>query len=659
MQPASLVRDARLMLGLLALGVCASPLRLSAQEIMLDQMLEAGPLFVFPIYGDERTFYYLPDKIRLGQRSDGTPEFAFIKFVKNLPNSNASDRGEAQTQDAGGLVTFTVFLDASEPEIAAARRELGRLKPGAQLVGPIAYESGNFVVLSSFLENQRWTEKVVGFGRAPVLPGHKAAVSMELTAEGATILWESFGMPTSQISVGFEMVIEGYRDAYEGSIEVNSRQFASNQRIAAGLKLGSMIGLDIDLAFKELRDSGAIKIVEKGSSTTGPDMLKAAYNKILDNYFVPVSSDPLLMQTLQDDANVYSNFDKAAEFNRTERERVRRENSEDREEYDRREGDASERGQRTGEYLPILDLLPLGGVGGAGGDTLPGGPGGPAMPSQAFSPPEDEAEPDFSLVGAYRVRTTSIERDFKYEISQYERDTKALRFDQPLGGNEIRSRRNNTSYFRVVNEEDPAYMQRQVRVSIAGQNAKDFERWVNTVVVQLRKRHENGTETFRELIIDRSKFADAFNSYTLLYANLGSRRERNWLNYEYRAIWNLGGGVSWDSGWLASDQGSISIAPPHRYRQVAFRGNMTKLDAAQVRSVDVRFSSDFLGQALNDELSFVVGESPSSQVIDYAYLNGQPMTYEYEVIWRLSGNRSVTTGRQRTDAASVSIELPP
>jgi hypothetical protein len=641
----------------LALGAGLGPLRLAAQEIMLDQMLEAGPLFVFPIYGDERTFYYLPDKIRLGQRSDGTPEFAFIKFVKNVPNASASDRGEAQTQDAGGLVTFTVFLDASETEIAAARRELGRLKPGAQLVGPIAYESGNFVVLSSFLENQRWTEKVVGFGRAPVLPGHKAAVSMELTAEGATILWESFGMPTSQISVGFEMVIEGYRDAYEGSIEVNSRQFASNQRIAAGLKLGSMIGLDIDLAFKELRDSGAIKIVEKGSSTTGPDMLKAAYNKILDNYFVPVSSDPLLMQTLQDDANVYSNFDKAAEFNRTERERVRRENQEDRAEYERRQQEAIARGQRTGEYLPILDLLPLGGAGGGGGNA---GPGGPATPSEAFSPPEDEAEPDFSLVGAYRVRTTSIERDFKYEISQYERDTKALRFDQPLGGNEIRSRRNNTSYFLVVNEEDPAYTQRQVHVSIAGQDSKDFERWVNTVVVQLRKRHENGTETFRELIIDRTKFADAFNNYTLLYGNLGARRERNWLNYEYRAIWNLGGGVSWDSGWLASDQGSISIAPPHKYAQVKFSGNTNALEAAQVRSVDVKFSRDFLGRLLTDQLSFEVGgEGPTSQVIEYAYLNGQPSTYQYEVTWRLPGNRSVTTGRQTSDASVITFnELP-
>ena len=207
--------------------------------------------------------------------------------------------------------------------------------PGARLVGPVGYKSGTFVVLSSFLENERFTEKVVGFGNAPIFPGHKAAVSMELTAEGATILWESFGMETSQISVGFEMVIEGYRNAYEGSIEVDSSRFAQNQHIAGGLKLGSMIGIDIDISLKELKDSNAIKIVEKGKSEAGREFLKSAYNKILDNYFEPVTSDPNLMAALQDDPNMFSNFDKAAEFNRTERERIRANNQEDRREYER------------------------------------------------------------------------------------------------------------------------------------------------------------------------------------------------------------------------------------------------------------------------------------------------------------------------------------
>jgi hypothetical protein len=637
-----------------------------AQEIMLDQMVQAGPLFVFPVYGDENSYYYLPDKIRLGTRDNGNPEFAFIKFVRNVADGSAPSAGVAQTEDAGGLVTFTVFLDASEAEQQQARQALSRIKPGARLVGPVAYKSGTFVVLSSFLENDRFTEKVVGFGSAPVFPGHKAAVSMELTAEGATLLWESFGMDTSQISVGFEMVIEGYRNAYEGSIDVDSSQFAANQRIAGGLQLGSMIGIDIDISMKELKDSGAIKIVEKGSTEAGREFLNAAYNKILDYYFEPAGMDSAFMQTLQDDPDMYRNFDKAAEFNREQSERIRRNNREDQQEYERRLALADQTrdtsSNSAAEYLPILDLLPL-----AEGDRNSGGPGpggasqpdGPASFSDAFRQPEEEAEPDFSLVAAYRLKTFAMERDFHYEISQFERDTKSLRFDQPLGGSEIRFRRNDPNFFLVVNEDDPAYTQRQVRVSIAGQNAEDFERWVNNVVVQLRKRHQNGDETFREIIVDSSGFADAFNAFTMVYGNLGATRERNWADYEYRALWNLGGGVSWDSGWLPNNQAVINIAPPHRYREVKFKGVISALEAQEVRSANITFYSDFMGEQLTDELSFEVGESPSSQIIEYAYEADRPPEFEYEIRWRLFGNRSVASGRLRsTDDIIYIDELP-
>jgi len=649
------------------------PLIVSAQEIMLDQVREAGTLLVFPVYGDDKSYHYLPDKVRLGRNDDGNPEFAFIKFVKNAGDMTASSAGVNQTKDAGGLVTFTVFLDASDEEKRQAQQELSKAVPGARLVGPIAYKSGTFVVLSSFIENDRFTEKVVGFGSAPIFPGHKAAVSMELTAEGATILWESFGMESSQISVGFEMVIEGYRNAYEGSIEVDSSKFARNQRIAGGMKLGSMLGIDIDIAMKEVKESGGIKIVEKGKSDAGQEFTKSAYNKILQNYFSPASADPVFMATLQDDPNMYSNFDKAAEFNRTERSRIREENREGQRDYERQMQVAQQaisNAEQRGEYLPILDMLPLGDAQ-AEGDNTPGSGGQfegngttgsrsqPATASQAFGPPEGETGPDFSLVMAYHLKSYSLQQDFKYSITQYEQDTKSLRFDQPIGGTDIKSRRDDPNYFLVVNEDDPAYMQRQVRVSIAGQNARDFGKWVNNVVVQLNKKHQDGTETFKEIIIDKNKFADTANNFMMVYGNSGAKRERNWANYEYTAIWSLGGGVNWNSGPIPSNSAMINIAPPHRYREITVKGNQRVMEDLGVRSVDVKFFSEFMGEQLHDELSFEIGEGPASQKIQYAFENGKSSAYQYEIVWRLRDNKRLESGRLKSDDTRIYIdELP-
>ena len=84
-----------------------------------------------------------------------------------------------------------------------AESELQRMVPGAKLEGPITYKSGTFALISNFQqEGGDWTTRVVGLGKAPVMEGHKAAVSIRLTAEGATILWESFRQATQELVTG-------------------------------------------------------------------------------------------------------------------------------------------------------------------------------------------------------------------------------------------------------------------------------------------------------------------------------------------------------------------------------------------------------------------------------------------------------------------------
>ena len=60
--------------------------------------------------------------------------------------------------------------------------------------------------------------RVVGVGNAPVMSGHKAAVSMHLTPAGAMLLWESFGQRTPDVSVNFEMTVSGYRNPVEAEM---------------------------------------------------------------------------------------------------------------------------------------------------------------------------------------------------------------------------------------------------------------------------------------------------------------------------------------------------------------------------------------------------------------------------------------------------------
>ena len=150
-------------------------------------------------------------------------------------------------------------------QVRDAQRELRRIKPGARLVGPVAYRSGTFGLVTSFKEeNGKLATKVVGLGKAPLLDGEKAAVSIQLTKLGAKILWQSFETPTPDISFTFEMDIAGYRSPIEALIEANFDQIYQHEAFAAGVATVYLSG-DTKVAFDELRRNGAIKVTQVGS----------------------------------------------------------------------------------------------------------------------------------------------------------------------------------------------------------------------------------------------------------------------------------------------------------------------------------------------------------------------------------------------------------
>lgn len=106
--------------------------------------------------------------------------------------------------EGGGIVHFLVDYTVSDKLLSEANKTLKKDNPDAVLRGPIMFESGNFALVSSFnTDNGKSTEltrQVIGVGRAPLIEGLKAAVSMHLTKLGTQILWRSFQMATPDVS---------------------------------------------------------------------------------------------------------------------------------------------------------------------------------------------------------------------------------------------------------------------------------------------------------------------------------------------------------------------------------------------------------------------------------------------------------------------------
>ncbi|NKB25298.1 MAG: hypothetical protein GKR87_13160 [Kiritimatiellae bacterium] len=118
--------------------------------------------------------------------------------------------------------------------LGGLEKELGEKVPGARIAGPVdlmeaiedgAEGVGSFEMISAVLSDEReggFTRSVVSSGKAPLLPGSKAAVAALLNQEGATLLWDSFKGPASDVSISVHAYYEAKVKAYNAKVTADS-----------------------------------------------------------------------------------------------------------------------------------------------------------------------------------------------------------------------------------------------------------------------------------------------------------------------------------------------------------------------------------------------------------------------------------------------------
>ncbi|MGC9352740.1 MAG: hypothetical protein ACP5D9_02815 [Mariniphaga sp.] len=301
----------------LFLLLAASSSIVSAQQVVIDKPVRAGELTLFPTMEDENIYYYLPDKLKLATDANGKPQFSFLRYVENI---RSGPEEEAREGTGGGIVHAVVELWVTPEQIAEARNALRRTNADGIIQGPVIYSGGTMAIISSFANTEGdLTKRVVGIGKAPLVDGHKAAVSMELTKKGAKILWESFQTPTPDMSFSLEMELEGYRAPKKAVIEADFEKIYNHHGFqfgASGNYDNIVFGGEIDLAFDELRNDGAIKITNMGADDDMEKLIETAYNKLTTMMFEPIggTGNPIIKNIAGTLSGQKSPMDRATEL---------------------------------------------------------------------------------------------------------------------------------------------------------------------------------------------------------------------------------------------------------------------------------------------------------------------------------------------------------
>jgi tetratricopeptide (TPR) repeat protein len=252
--------------------VLASALVLAA-EVALDEVVQAGRFVLYRDQADPHKYFYVPDAPRLAVKRDGTPEFTFIKYTKT----------DGATK--GGIIHFLVTWGMTEGELSSAESALRLKDPEAKIAGPVPFKEGTFKVVSATAgEGGLFSRRIVGEGKAPIMPGQKAAVSIALTEEGASLLWESFKNPTSDISVMFDLKFTGLSPAFQAKLKVNWDKVYTQHDIklhAEGQIKVVKIEADVRAILEELRQKGAIELEVVGENENMQKMLDTVYAHLL------------------------------------------------------------------------------------------------------------------------------------------------------------------------------------------------------------------------------------------------------------------------------------------------------------------------------------------------------------------------------------------
>lgn len=136
--------------------------------------------------GEARTnqYYCLPANLRLARRADGVPEFLFLKFTTEA----RADAGGIN----GGLMHFLMEWGLTPAQETELKEKLAKTDPKAVLMGVVpmeaAGEGGSFQILSATMSDSKLTTAMINSGRAPLVPGGKAAAAARLSPEGAQLL---------------------------------------------------------------------------------------------------------------------------------------------------------------------------------------------------------------------------------------------------------------------------------------------------------------------------------------------------------------------------------------------------------------------------------------------------------------------------------------
>lgn len=696
--------------------------RAFVQSILLDKIVDAGSLKLFPGFrtGEEHNYYYLPSKLRISINDEtGLPEFSFIRYVENNPTGGDVNKSETDA-DGGGIVHMLIGLKITDEEKSEALSALKQIDKEGKIIGPVIYRGGT-IALISILPEEQSKKAVLGMGKAPILEGDKIAVSILLDKKNSKILWETFKMPTPIVSYNLDMLIGGYNSPVEYTIEMDFDKIYKHKVFEVAATLPIFSG-EINNAVQDMKQSGAIKIVAIGESSSLESSFEKAQNKLIDMCFTPLGGAGEGVNWESLGKPMYANgttslLDKISQGMNSNEASNSSGGSKSAGSTSGSQGGGNSPAKpttsgvtkqtvktpapglakpdnthatndslvtakkdtttKTGSNNPPVNDNSLSqstpaqpkssppkqtSNAGGGQSTLAQTAGEVAKTGAAIASTVASATPvgaAINILKNTKISAVYQQKEIRYQ-GKFSYSAKQY-FTTSLPeefGGNI-GKINCRECFKEINLYDPMYKQREIPVFIDG-DSKDFDSYINFVTVNIRKKHGlNGEITTDDIRIDRINFSSMGNRFRLMYGWMpGDNNRKEWLKYDMKVTWSFFGGGNIEEDWKPVSSAALNLAPPMKKRIINIAGDAERFKAIDARSIDVRLFYNLGGEEQLKQVTLIPSKNIASADVEFAQVKNIP-DYSYEITWLLNDNTTVESGRKTAKGNVLYVDALP
>ena len=631
----------------------------SAQQILLDKPIRAGELTLFPELDENlkmgNNYYYMPDKPRLALHKDNTPHFSFLRYVKNEKTAANLNTAISESSYGGGIVHVVVELKVTDKQIKDAQRSLRRINAKGKIVGPIVFKSGRVSLISSFAKpGGEFTKQVVGIGNAPILENQRAAISVQLNKLGSKILWESFKTTTPDFSIYFEMDMLGYQSPKRVKIEADLASMYKHQTFEAGIA-SPVFGGEIDIAMKELEKSRIIKVTQIGDDEELNKLKKVAYDHLTNLLSNKVGNASLIQPNSKNKKSALDRatamLEKSTKEKKAENKRIENAAQKKAKKSSKSKTKAVSKASKKRKSKKRATIKAPKGKQKKGVVSKSSSTGKKTATKTTKSEvPKKVAMPGVAIMASYQLKKIKEKGTYRVDLNKYTQTTRAQHFTYNMG-----SVRNSCSKcFKEVNLDDDLMKQREINASLGGVVSDDFK-YINFVNVLMRKKHQDGTETIDEIKIDKSAFNTTGNFFKMMYGWKGDTDRDKWLSYEYKTLWSVFGDHTFESDWIKTNFGSISLEPPIVKKPIYIEVDKDFITKENIKAVEVKIYTEIKGavEVYSANLKTLKGElSKTMEVV----LPREIDAYQYVITYFIKGKPPVSSSKQKSNYGRIDLD---